>query len=192
MHHIHTQGLETTHYTKRNVTKFKDRIGIRCPNVSIELIDENSPQKHEPSNTHTDTELEQLESRHRWLICMDSFADFIQSLQPKSASYKPIKIALIDDGVDMKEDALHGKVIGGRSFCLRDEEKNLNKSYYVKSGGHGTAMASLICRVCPHAKLIVLKLDEYIGQNLERQITAKSAAKVCAQIQDRPLDIRSF
>ena len=192
MHHAPTQGLETAQRTKENVTKFKDRIGLRYPNVSIELIDENSPQKQEPSNTHTNTELEQLESRHRWLICMDKFADFIQNLQPKSALYKPIKIALIDDGVDMKEEVLHGKVIGGKSFCLRDEEKNLNKSYYVKSGGHGTAMARLICRVCPHAKLDVLKLDEYIGQNLERQITAKSAAEVCADIQDKPLNRLSF
>lgn len=111
---------------------------------------------------------------------MDDFADFMQNLQYPSTSYKPVKIALIDDGVDMKEDALHGKVLGGRSFCLRDEQKNLNKSFYLKSGGHGTAMASLICRVCPHAKLIALKLDEYLGENLERQITAKSAAKVCA------------
>ena len=186
MNHTSSQGLETAQRSRENVNKFKDRIGLRYPNVSIELIDENSPQKQEPSNTHTNTELEQLESRHRWLICMDNFADFIQNLQPESAFYEPIKIALIDDGVDMKEDALHGKVIGGRSFCLRDEKKNLNKSYYVKSGGHGTAMASLICRVCPHAKLIVLKLDEYIGQNQERQITAKSAAKVCADTQDRP------
>ena len=188
MHHTPTQGLETSQRTKGNVTRFKDRIGLRYPNVSIESIDENSPQKHEPSKTHTNTELEQLESRHRWLICMDNFADFIQNIQTKSESYEPIKIALIDDGVDMKEDALHGKVLGGRSFCLRDEEKNLNKSYYVKSGGHGTAMASLICRVCPHAKLIVLKLDEHIGPNLDRQITAKSAAKVYAQFQDTPVN----
>ena len=188
MHHTPTQGLETAQRTKGNVTRFKDRIGLRYPNVSIESIYENSPQKHEPSNTHTNTELEQLESRHRWLICMDNFAEFIQNIQPKSGSYEPIKIALIDDGVDMKEDALHGKVLGGRSFCLRDEKKNLNWSYYVKSGGHGTAMASLICRVCPHAKLIVLKLDEDIGPNLDRQITAKSAAKVYAHFQNMPIN----
>ena len=158
---------------------FKKRIENYCESVSVESIDENMPQEHESSNTHTNTEEQQRASRHQWLICMDEFADFMQMFKPPNASYKPIKIALIDDGVDMKEDALHGKVLGGRSFCMRDEEQNLNRSYYVKSGGHGTAMASLICRICPHAKLIVLKLEEYIGPNLERQITAKSAAKVC-------------
>ena len=188
MHHTPIQGLEAAQRNRENVSKFIDRIGLHHSDVSIELIDENSPQKHQSSSTHTNTELEQLESRHRWLICMDNFADFIQGLHSKSESYKPVKIALIDDGVDMKEDPLHGKVLGGRSFCLRDEEKNLNKPYYVKNGGHGTAMASLICRVCPHAKLIVLKLDEYIGQNLERQITAKSAAQVIADFEDTVLD----
>ena len=158
---------------------FKRRIENYCESVSVESIDENMPQEHEFSNTQTDTEVKQRATRHQWLICMDEFADFMQNFKPPNASYEPIKIALIDDGVDMKEDALHGKVLGGRSFCMRDEEQNLNRSYYVKSGGHGTAMASLICRVCPHAKLIVLKLEEYIGPNRERQITAKSAAKVC-------------
>ena len=111
---------------------------------------------------------------------MDDFADFMRNLQYQSTSYRPVKVAFIDDGVDIFENALHGKVQGGKSFCLRDEQKKLNKSFYLKSGGHGTAMASLICRVCPHATLIALKLDEYLGPNLERQITAKSAAKVCA------------
>lgn len=41
-------------------------------------------------------------------------------------------------------------------------------------------MASLICRVCPRAKLFVVKLDEYLNKSLARQITAKSAAKVSA------------
>ena len=174
-----TQGLETAKRTKEDLENFKKRIVKHCPSVLVESIDENMPQEHESSNTHTNTEEQQRASRHQWLICMDEFADFMQNFKPPSASYKPIKIALIDDGVDMKEDALHGKVLGGRSFCMRDEEQNLNRSYYVKSGGHGTAMASLICRICPHAKLIVLKLEEHIGPNSERQITAKSAAKVC-------------
>ena len=48
----------------------------------------------------------------------------------------------------------------------------------MTSGGHGTVMASLICRVFPKAQLYVVKLDEHISENMKRQITAKSAAKV--------------
>jgi hypothetical protein len=109
---------------------------------------------------------------------MDEFADFIQNVKPPRDLYEPVTVALIDDGVDMKEQSLHGKVIGGMSFCPRDEAQNLNKPYYVTGGGHGTAMASLICRVCPKAQLYILKLEEHTSPTSTRQITAKSAAKV--------------
>lgn len=91
-----------------------------------------------------------------------------------------MQIALIDDGVDINEISLLGKITGGRSFCKRDEQQNLLKAYYESSSGHRTVMASLICRVCPRAKLFVVKLDEYLNKSLARQITAKSAAKVSA------------
>ncbi len=110
---------------------------------------------------------------------MDDFADFIQNVEPPSKAIEPITIALIDDGVDISEQSLQAKIIGGRSFCQRDNSQNLTKPYYVRSGGHGTIMASLICRVCPSAHLYVVKLDEHMSENTKRQITAKSAAKVC-------------
>lgn len=39
-------------------------------------------------------------------------------------------------------------------------------------------MASLIARVCPTVQLLSVKLDEYMNEEKQRQITAKSAAKV--------------
>jgi hypothetical protein len=109
---------------------------------------------------------------------MDEFADFVQNVDPSLPLREQITVALIDDGVDINEQSLHAKIIGGRSFCLRDKFQNLNKPYYVTGGGHGTVMASLICRVCPKAQLYVLKLDEHMSENSKRQITAESAAKV--------------
>ena len=71
-------------------------------------------------------------------------------------------IASIYDGIEiMKERSLHGKIIGRRSFCPIDEDENLTKPYYSTGDGHGTAMASLICRFCSKAKLYILKLEEY-------------------------------
>jgi hypothetical protein len=109
---------------------------------------------------------------------MDDFADFIQNVEPPLPLREPVTIALIDDGVDINEQSLQAKIIGGRSFCQRNKFQNLSMPYYVTSGGHGTVMASLICRVCPKAQLYVVKLDEHIGENSKRQITAKSAEKV--------------
>lgn len=77
----------------------------------------------------------------------------------------------------MTEESMFHRVIGGKSFCLRDEEQDFYSSYYVKGGGHGTAMADLICRVCPKAKLHILRLEDHLAGK-GRQITARSAAKV--------------
>lgn len=149
-----------------------------CPNVKIEDVEDPQPEKHDASSSDVDTAREQVQQRHRWLTCMDDFADFIQNVESPLPIHEPVTIALIDDGVDINERSLPARIIGGRSFCQRTSDRNLSKPYYVTSGGHGTVMASLICRVCPKAQLYVVKLDEHISENSKRQITAKSAAKV--------------
>jgi hypothetical protein len=112
---------------------------------------------------------------------MDDFASLLGKLESldKLELEEPITVALIDDGIDMDDTILRpDTIVGGRSFCSRDTEQNLIQPYYVSSGGHGTAMARLICQVCPKVRLYVLKLDEYGSEPEKRQITAKSAAKV--------------
>lgn len=86
-------------------------------------------------------------------------------------------MALIDDGININQ--LESYPVGGRSFCPRTEDKAFNYPYYVSSSGHGTVMASLIYGICPRAQLYVLKLTDHIGRDGSRQITAKSAARVC-------------
>ncbi|EGR47699.1 uncharacterized protein TRIREDRAFT_79111 [Trichoderma reesei QM6a] len=87
---------------------------------------------------------------------------------------EPIKVALIDDGVDVKD--LEFNFIGGRTFCTRDEEHNLNDPYYVSSTGHGTIMARQIQSMCPRAQFYILRLEDHASEEGSRQITAKSAA----------------
>ena len=113
---------------------------------------------------------------------MEEFASFLQSAErnaePRVALKYPVRVAIIDDGVDINDQAVQSKIIGGISFCYRDEEQNLNQPYYVSSGGHGTAMAGLICKICPNVQLYVLKLNEHYVEQGKRQITASSAARV--------------
>ncbi|RAH42554.1 S8 family peptidase [Aspergillus brunneoviolaceus CBS 621.78] len=103
-----------------------------------------------------------------------------------------VRVALIDDGVDIEEKTLRGKIIGGRSFCPRDYAQHLQRPFYVSGSGHGTVMASLICRVCPTAKLFVVKLAEHVSENSTRRITAKSAAKAVRAAIDRQAHIISM
>jgi hypothetical protein len=178
MHDAQTQGLETAKRTRNNVREFCERLKHLREDIEVEVIKEHQPEKHDPTGGPVDTTGEQVEHRHKWLTCMDEFADFIQNVDPPLPVREPVTIALIDDGVDINEQSLHAKIIGGRSFCQRNEHQNLSRPHYVTTGGHGTVMASLICRVCPTAQLYVVKLDEHVSEHSTRQITAASAAKV--------------
>jgi len=115
---------------------------------------------------------------HRWLRCIDAFADQMQNLSEPPTSEPelkgPIMVALIDDGVNNCHPALRGKIHSGMSF---HRGGTLPVPYYVSSTGHGTVMASMICRVCPTARLQVFKLDTYQSEDNVAQITAKSAAQ---------------
>jgi hypothetical protein len=114
---------------------------------------------------------------------MKEFAYFMQVAEEKASLElkRDIVVGLIDDGVDINDPSIQWKTVisGGRSFCYRDKEQNLNQSHYVSGGGHGTTMAKLICKVCPNVKLFVLRLNEFPPLEAgKRQITAESAAKV--------------
>jgi hypothetical protein len=111
---------------------------------------------------------------------MDDFADLITNVLIFFGNdpVAPITIALIDDGVDIYEQYLTGKIVGGKSFCQRDTSKNLNIPWYITSGNHGTIMAILICRIFPQAQIYVLKLDEHDGGDGTRKLSLTSAAKV--------------
>lgn len=115
---------------------------------------------------------------------MEEFADFLLTAQraadPPVELVEPVLVALIDDGVDINDQTIQSRVTAGRSFCHRSEPDNLNQGYYISSGGHGTAMAGFICKLCPNVQLYVLKLDEYYPDG-KRTITARSAAKVSCE-----------
>ncbi|KAL6361224.1 hypothetical protein LRP88_04688 [Fusarium phalaenopsidis] len=119
---------------------------------------------------------------HEWIQCMKEFRRLLFDAERyydrgkiEESIEEPIKIALIDDGVDIKD--LEYSFIGGRTFCKRDPEHNLNDPYYVSSTGHGTIMAKQIHLLCPRAQFYVLRLEDHPSDESTRQITAKSAAQ---------------
>jgi hypothetical protein len=125
---------------------------------------------------------------HRWLDCMDRFADEIQNITVPPTENdllkNDIKVALIDDGVDLYAETLRGKVRGGESFDRGGLRENGPSPYYTSATGHGTVMADMICRVCPVAKLYVYKLETHAGVNpatgarTHEQISVESATAV--------------
>lgn len=164
--------------------------------ISVEIIEENTPvnghnNAHDARAKPLSTTNQRNLSAHKWLNCMDKFADEIQNVQvPPSTQkelQKEITVALIDDGVNIDIPTVAGKVIGGATFDRGEPDENGPSPYFVSSGGHGTVMADMICRVCPTMKLYVFKLETHLVQDpiaegqTHNQIVAQSAAQVCLQ-----------
>lgn len=107
---------------------------------------------------------------------MDSFATFIRNVDVNVK--EEVKVAIIDDGVDGTHEAIFKNIACGISYCSWPESEDHTKAYYLPTGSHGTQMASLICRICPVAKLYIARLCEGEGDQGKRQITTASAVKV--------------
>ncbi|KAK1253610.1 hypothetical protein MKX07_001687 [Trichoderma sp. CBMAI-0711] len=178
------QGLESHSRTKQNVEDFCERMKKLCPDVTVHK--EWPVVQKDPMDANALAAGDQGEhsTKHEWLQCMKEFKRLLfdaersyydhGNIKVDESIEEPIKVALIDDGVDVKD--LEFNFIGGRTFCTRDEEHNLNDPYYVSSTGHGTIMARQIQSMCPRAQFYILRLEDHASEEGSRQITAKSAA----------------
>ncbi|KAL6831797.1 hypothetical protein V8C40DRAFT_159755 [Trichoderma camerunense] len=115
----------------------------------------------------------------QWISQVKEFSRFMRNIPRKEREgIAPIKIAIIDDGVDASLEFLVGQIAGGKSFCPYASSSDLMNAYYVPSGQHGTMMADLICQICPSCRLYVARLDERPSRSdSTRQITMASAAE---------------
>lgn len=120
--------------------------------------------------------------RHKRIEIMENLAEFLQIAETRTATQitmkEPIRIAVIDDGVNSFDPTIDSKVIGSTSFSYRDEEQTLVNPYYVFNEGHGIAMAGFVPRICSNVEIYALRLDEYSVEQGQRYPTAASADKV--------------
>ncbi|KAK8023411.1 intracellular serine protease [Apiospora marii] len=187
------EGSETKARTQRNVAEFKQRMqtGTNIRVVESKLKDDNPKKANSPTYTVKD-EYE----RHKWVEIMENFAEFLQIAEARTATQitmkEPIRIAVIDDGVNSFDSTIDSKVMGGRSFSYRDEEQTLVNPYYVSSEGHGTAMAGFIRKICPNVEIYALRLDEYSVEQGKRYFTAASAEKAVRDAREKKVHIISM
>ncbi|GAB1318489.1 hypothetical protein MFIFM68171_08699 [Madurella fahalii] len=98
-----------------------------------------------------------------------SFWSLFDRIYP-SQDLPRIKIAIIDDGIDVMEHGLAEMVAGGLTFS--------DSPYFVSMTGHGTALARVIQRLCPHSRLYVAKLPIHTDEvTLAPRIDPLSIAK---------------
>lgn len=116
-------------------------------------------------------------SENSWIDCVRAFVKPLRRVH--APNIRPVKVAIIDDGVDASLISLGGKIAIGKSFCYYANSTDQMSPYYIPSGNHGTCMADLICKLCPKVSLYIARLDErQAAGSGQRQITAKSAAEV--------------
>ncbi|KAI1878942.1 hypothetical protein JX265_003119 [Neoarthrinium moseri] len=168
------EGLEDNDRLERYIEDFKEAIGGQtADNIEINHILDN---KHVSYASDFKNSEGSLQPENSWIDCMSSFAKFLRRA-PAARNTRPVKVAIIDDGVDASLLSLDGKIAIGKSFCPYANSRELMSPYYVPSGNHGTCMATLISKICPEVSLYVARLDERQTPGTSyRQITAKSAA----------------
>ncbi|KAK0730334.1 hypothetical protein B0H67DRAFT_678184 [Lasiosphaeris hirsuta] len=100
---------------------------------------------------------------HRWLMTTDAFAQRIDNVWTKivkaapaaleaRGSPTPAMVAAVEPA-----KGLMGRVLTGRTFSS-DHESDRTRPWYVSENSHGTVMASMICRVCPMARIYPIRL----------------------------------
>ncbi|KAK6829857.1 efflux pump aflT [Apiospora arundinis] len=201
--HLHyQQGLESQVRMKQYISEFKhtmesytrkDTAGKET-RITVIPCQLKSNDRSGPSNRAS-----MFKDRYepeKWIKTMERFAEFLQTAEraertdPKYTAREPIKVAVIDDGVNTFDPRIH--VGGGRSFCRRNKSQNLVHSYYVSSQGHGTAMALCISQICPNVQLYILRLDEYSSEPGKSFFTAESAEKAVRAAIEQKVDIISM
>ncbi|KAI0888606.1 uncharacterized protein GGS22DRAFT_61008 [Annulohypoxylon maeteangense] len=139
---------------------------------------------------------------HDWLKTMDRFVGGMKGIaldtNDKSIPMElrgDVKIALIDDGVELTDRMLTGCIYDGWS-CNMDYEGNdyygIKRSYGNSTTQHGTLMASMIRRVCPRAKIFVFRLEVTSDEGKRAHFTAKSAAEAVEKAANGDFDIISM
>ncbi|CAN8104024.1 unnamed protein product [Discula destructiva] len=146
---------------------------------------------------------------HKWLDSMDAFAQEMSRLWKYAAHPatgptrshdlgKPVVVALIDDGVDIVDPSFLDRSYGGQSLSSDIVSENEPRThqrvhpYHYSERGNGTVMASLIYRVCPMAKLYIIRLPTVRDANGKRVFAARSAAAGVRAAIDKGVNIISM
>ncbi|QSZ36419.1 hypothetical protein DSL72_006296 [Monilinia vaccinii-corymbosi] len=105
----------------------------------------------------------------------DQGQHYLKDKKLPEALRKDVQVALIDDGADFMYKAIADKLNGGRSL---DTGKAAPVPFHGLTTGHGTYMAYMIGRVCPHVKIYVCKLNLIRGGSGSASFTESAADAV--------------
>lgn len=79
----------------------------------------------------------------------------------RSKKLRPVTVAVVDSGIDSSHETLKNKIAGAWEFVEENGEivsRKMPDHHNNDDAGHGTAVASVICRLAPNAKVLDFKV----------------------------------
>ncbi|KAF9767671.1 hypothetical protein IL306_015131 [Fusarium sp. DS 682] len=158
----------------------KDLREIKVDDASHDSVNEGNGSKHKKR---------QAQKGHRWLDAARRLATAVNTQRlNRQLTIRPIKVALLDDGVTPGELSVPGVLKGGWPLPGTND-KHSSRPYYNSETGHGTKMARLIYLMCPFLSIYVAKIDTHREHDAS---VAVSAAKAIEWATSKQVDIISM
>ncbi|PTD02147.1 hypothetical protein FCULG_00012136 [Fusarium culmorum] len=112
---------------------------------------------------------------HRWLDAIKRLKTGINiHKQNNQLTVRPIRVALLDDGVNPGELVVPGVLKDGWPLPSTSRLHS-SKPYYSSDQGHGTKMARLLYFMCPFISIYVAKIDMYREHDTSAAMSAAMA-----------------
>jgi hypothetical protein len=168
-------SIDDTPYFERIRVKLVDSVagsGLGDTSNSVYPLDTSAPDQNQ-----------WLQSVENFARCMNPYWDstvkrFLEARQDQGTPEgveSDVTVALIDDGVYKFGIGRPHQVLQGKSFDFHGDGLN---PPYLSAKGHGTAMASMILRVCPMAKIYPIRLKTNSDASGNSTIDPGYAARV--------------
>ncbi|KAI1121303.1 hypothetical protein F5Y10DRAFT_282592 [Nemania abortiva] len=198
-------GLESSERLTKMIDHFKVEIKDQTEDgVKLEVKRRTNAR---PNSARSDEDLGTLASgrsgppQHVWVDRMEDFRRSLFNIHntiPTVKNMMPprIKVALIDDGVDLSSLDTHIVQATGLSYCP-PLARNVELPWHQSTNGHGTIMANMIARINPWVSLDVMRIQDSMvykpgAEGGMQVISALSAARAIDGARIRKADIISM
>ncbi|OJJ78086.1 hypothetical protein ASPBRDRAFT_202930 [Aspergillus brasiliensis CBS 101740] len=136
-----------------------------------------------------------IRSNNAWIKCLQNF----KAQLPRSVTVAPhlggkdlagpIRLGLIDDGVDVAHPDLNSYKFTGASFYPYNDNERV-WPYWNSTSGHGTVMARMIHLIAPNVRLHICRLEtQYTASDQRVQVVPESAVQAINAAIDRKVHI---
>ncbi|KHN95206.1 Peptidase S8/S53, subtilisin/kexin/sedolisin [Metarhizium album ARSEF 1941] len=121
-----------------------------------------------------------------WHDCVSSLAKLLRTVA-RSRRKGAVKIAILDDGVDLLCEGLNVSIGDGASF---DGPEATSSPWFISSspGSRGTCMAAVVGNLCPESQLYIAKITAAGDGNGDKVASAASAARAIEWAMSRRVD----